>query len=183
MAHIVIMGACLLYTSPVYLGEVAEIHDGPPPAERYVWYGEAGKHVAEYPAVTMSVTKKPGQNAVAVADAVIKQIDSLKNVLIPADIDVKITRNYGETAVSYTHLDVYKRQVVMNQGKIEQIGSPQQVYDNPATPFVYQFLGNVNAFEGRVNAGVAKLGALEVPVKEFAQTHDSAVQALSLIHI
>jgi len=83
---------------PVYLGEVAEIHDGPPPAERYVWYGEAGKHVAEYPAVTMSVTKKPGQNAVAVADAVIKQIDSLKNVLIPADIDVKITRNYGETA-------------------------------------------------------------------------------------
>lgn len=83
---------------PVYLGEVAEIHDGPPPAERYVWYGEAGKNAVEYPAVTMSITKKPGQNAVAVADAVIKQIDSLKNVLIPASIEVKITRNYGETA-------------------------------------------------------------------------------------
>lgn len=83
---------------PVYLGEVAEINDGPPPAERYVWYGEAGKHVAEYPAVTISVTKKPGQNAVAVADAVIKQIDSLKNVLIPSGVEVKITRNYGETA-------------------------------------------------------------------------------------
>ncbi|MDP1595968.1 MAG: efflux RND transporter permease subunit [Methylotenera sp.] len=87
---------------PVYLGEVAKINDGPPPAERYVWYGEANKKltnsIAEYPAVTISVTKKPGQNAVAVADAVIKQIDRLKNVLIPAGIEVEITRNYGETA-------------------------------------------------------------------------------------
>ena len=83
---------------PVYLGEVAEVNDGPPPAERYVWYGEAGKNTKEYPAVTVSVTKKPGQNAVAVADAVIKQIDSLKNVLIPSGVEVKITRNYGETA-------------------------------------------------------------------------------------
>lgn len=82
---------------PVYLNEVAQIHDGPPPAERYVWFGEANNS-AEYPAVSMTVTKKPGQNAVAVADAVIKQIDSLKNVLIPASVEVKITRNYGETA-------------------------------------------------------------------------------------
>jgi multidrug efflux pump subunit AcrB len=83
---------------PVYLGGVAEVSDGPPPAERYVWYGEAGKYTKEYPAVTLSVTKKPGQNAVAVADAVIKQIDSLKNVLIPSGVEVKITRNYGESA-------------------------------------------------------------------------------------
>jgi len=82
---------------PVYLGEVAAVKDGPLPAERYVWFGKA-KSTAEYPAVTISVTKKPGQNAVAVADAVIQQIDSLKNVLIPADVEVKITRNYGETA-------------------------------------------------------------------------------------
>ncbi|MSP86248.1 MAG: efflux RND transporter permease subunit [Methylotenera sp.] len=83
---------------PVYLGEVASINDGPPPAERYVWFSEAGNSSAEYPAVTLSVTKKPGQNAVAVADAVIKQIDGLKNVLIPAGVEVNITRNYGETA-------------------------------------------------------------------------------------
>ncbi len=82
---------------PVYLGEVAEVTDGSLPAERYVWYGE-GKSTVEYPAVTLSVTKKPGQNAVAVSDAVIRQIDSLKNVLIPADVEVKVTRNYGETA-------------------------------------------------------------------------------------
>lgn len=87
----------LHHGQPVYLSEVAQINDGPPPAERYVWYGEAGTG-AEHPAVTISVTKKPGQNAVAVADAVIKQIESLKNVLIPADIEVSITRNYGETA-------------------------------------------------------------------------------------
>jgi len=91
------------------------------------------------------------------------------------------------TSVFVTHdqeeaLEVADTIVVMNQGKIEQIGTPQQVYDNPATPFVYQFLGNVNAFEGRVNAGVAKLGALEVPVKEFAQTNDSAVQAFARPH-
>ncbi|HPH06699.1 MAG TPA: efflux RND transporter permease subunit [Methylotenera sp.] len=83
---------------PVYLGEIAEIHDGPPPAERYIWYGEAGKSNIESPAVIISITKKPGQNAVAVAEAVIKQIDSLKNVLIPSSVEVKITRNYGETA-------------------------------------------------------------------------------------
>ena len=82
---------------PVYLGEVAEVTDGPPPAERYVWYGE-GDSKEEHPAVTVSVTKKPGQNAVEVADAVISQIEHLKNVLIPADVEIKITRNYGETA-------------------------------------------------------------------------------------
>jgi multidrug efflux pump subunit AcrB len=87
---------------PVYLSEVASVVDGPPPAERDVWYGEAQKNQAdarhEYPAVTISVTKKPGQNAVAVADAVIAQIESLENMLIPADVAVKITRNYGKTA-------------------------------------------------------------------------------------
>lgn len=56
------------------------------------------------------------------------------------------------TSVFVTHdqeeaLEVADTIVVMNQGKIEQIGTPQQVYDAPATPFVYQFLGNVNAFE------------------------------------
>ncbi|MDX1915984.1 MAG: efflux RND transporter permease subunit [Methylophilus sp.] len=84
--------------NPVYLGDVAKINDGPPPAEHYVWYGEAGKGNVEYPAVTLSVTKKPGQNAVAVTDAVIKQIDRLKNVLIPSGVEIEITRNYGETA-------------------------------------------------------------------------------------
>jgi sulfate/thiosulfate transport system ATP-binding protein len=56
------------------------------------------------------------------------------------------------TSVFVTHdqeeaLEVADRIVVMNQGVVEQIGTPQEVYDAPASPFVYQFLGNVNAFE------------------------------------
>jgi len=79
------------------------------------------------------------------------------------------------TSVFVTHdqeeaLEVADRIVVMNHGKVEQIGSPQAVYDHPATPFVYQFLGNVNAFEGRVHRGVAKFGDLEIAVPEYQQT-------------
>lgn len=84
-------------SSPVFLGSVAKVVDGALPATRYVWMGEAGSEY-EYPAITIAVTKKPGQNAVAVSNAVIQQIEQLKNVLIPADVGVQITRNYGETA-------------------------------------------------------------------------------------
>lgn len=50
-------------------------------------------------------------------------------------------------------LDVADKIVVMNHGKIEQIGMPNEVYENPETPFVYDFLGNVNLFKGRLNKG------------------------------
>jgi sulfate/thiosulfate transport system ATP-binding protein len=86
------------------------------------------------------------------------------------------------TSVFVTHdqeeaLEVADRIVVMNHGVVEQIGSPQEVYDNPTSPFVYQFLGNVNAFEGRVNAGVVKVGSMEFSVNEFAQAQDTAAKA------
>lgn len=48
-------------------------------------------------------------------------------------------------------LDVADRIVVMNEGRIEQMGTPEEVYENPASPFVYDFLGNVNLFHGRVH--------------------------------
>ncbi|MBS0446007.1 MAG: efflux RND transporter permease subunit [Proteobacteria bacterium] len=83
---------------PVRLDDVADVHDGPPPPERYVWYGQAGAHAAEYPAVTIAVTKKPGENAITVADAVMQRVDVLRNTLIPADVQVAETRNYGATA-------------------------------------------------------------------------------------
>ncbi|MDR3411501.1 MAG: efflux RND transporter permease subunit, partial [Formivibrio sp.] len=84
--------------APVLLKDVATIQDGPLPPERYVWHGTTGKDGAEYPAVTISVTKKPGQNAVDVAQAVIQRVDQLKNTVIPADVEVAVTRNYGVTA-------------------------------------------------------------------------------------
>src|SRR5437773_195284 len=62
------------------------------------------------------------------------------------------------TSVFVTHdqeeaLEVADRVVVMNHGRIEQIGSPEEVYNQPATPFVYNFLGNVNLFHGRIDGG------------------------------
>ncbi len=51
-------------------------------------------------------------------------------------------------------LEVADRVVVMNKGRIEQVGSPDQVYSNPATPFVYQFLGNVNVFHSRLQGNL-----------------------------
>ncbi len=83
---------------PVFLQDVAAVRDGALPAMRYVWHGVAGKDAAEYAAVTLAITKKPGENAIDVADAVMQRIEGLKNTVIPADVHVAPTRNYGITA-------------------------------------------------------------------------------------
>ncbi len=85
---------------PVFLQDVAHVADGPLPPARYVWYGAAAhaEGGGEFPAVTISVTKKPGENAIDVADAVMQRVQSLKNTVIPADVQVTETRNYGATA-------------------------------------------------------------------------------------
>ena len=83
---------------PVFLRDVAAVRDGAPPASRYVWHGIAGKGSAEYPAVTIAITKKPGENAIDVSDAVMRRVELLKNTVIPADVQVAETRNYGTTA-------------------------------------------------------------------------------------
>ncbi|MES2467061.1 MAG: efflux RND transporter permease subunit [Verrucomicrobiota bacterium] len=80
---------------PVYLREVAAIMDGGEEATQYVLYGSKS---TEEPAVTLSIAKRPGANAIAVADKVLRKVDSLKGSIIPADVTVSITRNYGETA-------------------------------------------------------------------------------------
>lgn len=86
------------------------------------------------------------------------------------------------TSVFVTHdqeeaLEVADRIVVMNHGRIEQIGSPQEVYDAPATPFVYQFLGNINLFHSRVHAGWARVGGLRVRVPEYGDTEHAPAMA------
>jgi len=67
------------------------------------------------------------------------------------------------TTVLVTHdqeeaLEVADRVAILNQGKLEQIGTPQSIYDCPASPFVYNFLGNVNLFHGRLLADLSSLG-------------------------
>lgn len=76
------------------------------------------------------------------------------------------------TTVFVTHdqeeaFEVADQVVVMQKGRIEQAGTPQEVFDHPATPFVMDFLGNVNVFHGRVAAGKAVLGGLEVAYPEY----------------
>ncbi len=84
--------------APVFLEQVATLDDGPPLPEQYVWYGTSGKDGHESAAVVVAVTKKPGQNAVQVADALIARLDSLRNTVIPPNVMVEVTRNYGATA-------------------------------------------------------------------------------------
>ncbi len=70
-------------------------------------------------------------------------------------------------------LEVSDRVAIMDKGQIEQVGTPQNVYDNPANPFVYSFLGNVNLFHGRVKEGKALVGDFEVDAPEHRETSDA----------
>ena len=73
------------------------------------------------------------------------------------------------TSVFVTHdqeeaLEVADRIVVLNQGRIEQVGTPEEVYDRPATKFVYQFLGDVSLFHGRVHNGRGSISDFEIDI-------------------
>jgi sulfate transport system ATP-binding protein len=63
-------------------------------------------------------------------------------------------------------LEVSDRVAILRDGKIEQIGTPEEIYDHPASPFVYDFLGNVNLFSGRVRDGVVVIGETEFTLPE-----------------
>ncbi len=91
--------------NPVSLSDVAQIVDGPAQASKYVWFGvgkatatDTNKAGSEFPAVTITITKKPGENAVQVAQQVVQRVAELRNTVIPAGVEVSVTRNYGETA-------------------------------------------------------------------------------------
>ncbi len=104
---------------PVYLRDVADIVDGAEEPSQYVFFGQGRAGVSpawpsvsealekgqarrlpyfDEPAVTLSIAKRPGANAITVADEVLKKIDTLKGYIIPSDVQVTVTRNYGLTA-------------------------------------------------------------------------------------
>jgi multidrug efflux pump subunit AcrB len=87
---------------PVYLRDVATIVDGPEEPADHVFFGEGaaagGGSAGVSPAVTVSVAKRKGTNAIAIADRVLEKVDGLKGTLLPGDIRLTVTRNYGETA-------------------------------------------------------------------------------------
>jgi sulfate transport system ATP-binding protein len=83
----------------------------------------------------------------------------------------------GFTSVFVTHdqeeaLELADRVVIMNQGRIEQIGSPDYVYEHPASAFAYEFLGNVNRFECDIRQGQAVFAGGAISVPEDANTGD-----------
>ena len=91
------------------------------------------------------------------------------------------------TSIFVTHdqeeaLEVADRVVVINKGKIEQVGSPQDVYDHPVSPFVYQFLGNVNQFKSNVHEGEAKIGDIELKLNTHHATQNTPALAFVRPH-
>ncbi|GLT21791.1 multidrug transporter AcrB [Zoogloea oryzae] len=89
---------------PVTMADVATVVDGADQPSRYVWHalgkgaGDAAASGERFPAVTLSISKKPGENAADVADGLIRRIDQLKGSIVPDGVEVTVTRNYGETA-------------------------------------------------------------------------------------
>lgn len=81
---------------PVYLADVASVEDGLQEPQNYVFMGK--KANPDSPAVTISVAKRKGSNATWVAEDLVRKVESLKGTVIPADVQITITRNYGETA-------------------------------------------------------------------------------------
>ncbi len=93
-------------SKPVYLDDVADVEDGPEIPNNYVGFS-FGKNVhgrnestlaGHYHAVTLTVAKRKGKNAIHVCDAVLAKVESLKGKLIPSDVHYTVTRNYGETS-------------------------------------------------------------------------------------
>ncbi|ELY1978493.1 efflux RND transporter permease subunit [Flavobacterium psychrophilum] len=89
---------------PVYLKQVASIQDGPATPSSYVsfGYGKANEKFetaqSEYPAVTISVGKVKGADAMKISEKILERVEQLKKTIITDDVHVEVTRNYGETA-------------------------------------------------------------------------------------
>jgi len=88
---------------PVYLRDIAEkLEDGPAEPDNYVLFangrGTQNASASEYPAVTLTLAKRRGTNATVISERIQEKINSLRGYMLPSDLNVTVTRNYGETA-------------------------------------------------------------------------------------
>jgi multidrug efflux pump subunit AcrB len=90
---------------PVYLRQIAKVEDGAETPRQYVTFGygaaakaDKGNHKGNFPAVTLAIAKKKGADAMHLSEQILSKVDHLKKDLIPADVQVTTTRNYGESA-------------------------------------------------------------------------------------
>lgn len=90
---------------PVYLKQIARVEDAPETSNQYVLFGygradtsKGNKFKSNYPAVTLSIAKKKGADAVQLSEKILAKVQHLKKDLLPSDVQLSVTRNYGETA-------------------------------------------------------------------------------------
>jgi multidrug efflux pump subunit AcrB len=90
---------------PVYLKQIATVEDGPETSNQYVLFGygkadtaNLNKFKSNYPAITLSVAKKKGADAMKLSEQIINKVEHLKKELIPDDVQLTVSRNYGKTA-------------------------------------------------------------------------------------
>jgi len=96
--------------NPVFITDVAQVVDGPDQPSRYVWFGTGKGNLGkdktaqgEFPAVTLTLSKKPGENAVEIADRILHRMAQLRGSVIPEGVHFTVTRNYGVTASEKAH--------------------------------------------------------------------------------
>jgi iron(III) transport system ATP-binding protein len=119
-------------------------------------------------ALARALATSPG---LLLLDEPLSALDALERVRLRQEIR-SLQRKLGVTTVMVTHdqeeaLSVADRIVVMNQGVIEQVGTPMQVYRDPASPFVADFVGKINVLSGRLQPG----GRVRIGASEFACEH------------
>jgi len=90
---------------PVYLKQVAKVEDGPETSNKYVLFGygkadttKSNAFKSNYPAITLSIAKKKGADAMKLSKQILAKVAHLKNELLPSEVQLTVSRNYGETA-------------------------------------------------------------------------------------
>lgn len=125
-------------------------------------------------ALARALATSPG---LLLLDEPLSALDALERVRLRQEIRA-LQQKVGVTTVMVTHdqeeaLSVADRIVVMNQGVIEQVGTPMEIYREPATPFVADFVGKANVLPGKVRAGHLEFGGLRIPYR--GQDRDARV--------